>query len=367
MSTDDRNVSNKIMVHNLTETSEDSTIEFSPKTFAEVFVASLKIVIGLVGFLGNLTVCIVVAKMRSQRNCANSLIVSQAVIDLFTSLVLVATTFTEIFPASPPQNAVFGYFYCVFWHSRIAMFSMFTISTFNLVAISLERYIAVIYPIWYSHNFSRKTATLFGILAWLLAPLMQTIIGFTHFTFVSGSCVYITVTHAVQATTGVILFLYDFFVPCIVMAFCFVRISIKFHNQNKRVGASDRSSTRTSTTQVSTISRANPGNKDGTAENAEEVDNGGTKQNISAAKKVGRGRNITKTLVIVFLVFVICWSPDQFLFLQWNCGGTINFGGVLHSTVVIMAMVNSACNPFIYALRYKQYQEGLKSLFKRKK
>ena len=358
-------MSTMIMVHNITEPSEDSTIEFSPKTFAEVFVASLKIVIGLVGFLGNLTVCIVVAKMRSQRNYANNLIVSQAVTDLVTSLVLIATTFTEIFPAPPPQNLVFGYFYCVFWYSRIAMFSMFTISTFNLVAISLERYIAVIYPIWYSHHFSRKTATLFGILAWLLAPLMQTIIGFTQFSIANGSCVYITVTRAVQAVTGVILFLYDFFVPCIIMAFCFSRISIKFHNQKKRVGASDTSSTKTSTqTQVSTISRANPGNEDEAAENAEGAKDGRTEQQSSSSKKVSRGRNITKTLVIVFLVYVICWSPDQFLFLQWNCGGTIDFGGVLHSTVVIMAMLNSACNPFIYALRYKQYQEGLKSLFK---
>ena len=326
---------------------EDAEVpEFTPKTFGEVFVASFKILIGIVGFLGNLTVCVAVAKMRAQRNYANNLIVSQAVADLVTSLVLIATTFTEIFPTSPPQNPAMGYLYCVFWHSRIFMFAMFSISTFNLVAISLERYIAVIHPILYSQNFTGRTAVMFAVTAWLLAPLMQVILGFLQFTFTDGECEFIFLSFAAQATTGVILFLWDFFGPCIIMAFCFTRISIQFSRQAKRVGAAEMSTTTTSTVSTTVQDNAAEGNTDN-----------------APTKKSGRGRAITKTLVIVFLVYVICWSPDQFLFLQWNLGGYIDFGGVIHSLVVIMAMLNSACNPFIYALRYKKYREAMKALY----
>ena len=122
--------------------------EFRPTTAAEISLASTKILIGIIGFLGNFTVCIVVAKMRSKQNYANSLIVSQAVIDLLASLALIATTFTELFPSPPPQHAAMGYVFCVLWYPRTVMFSMFVISTFNLIAISVERYIAVVYSTW---------------------------------------------------------------------------------------------------------------------------------------------------------------------------------------------------------------------------
>ncbi|XP_072033303.1 octopamine receptor beta-2R-like [Amphiura filiformis] len=349
---------------NVTDASVDGGPKFSPKTSAEIFLASLKILIGIVGVLGNLTVCIVVAKMRSQKNYANSLIVSQAVTDLVTALVLIATTFTEIFPGSPPSNYAMGYLYCVFWYSRVTMFCMFSISTFNLVAISLERYIAVIHPIWYSHHFSRKVAAILATAAWLLGPLMQTILGFTELTFEAGNCKFLNRTPVAQAITGVTLFLWDFFVPCILMAFCFIQISVKFQNQKKRVGASEMSTTMTSAqTQATTITRARS-DTEGRADKNDTDADATSEPAQQSRKKNNRGRNITKTLAIVFLVYVICWSPDQFLFLQWNLGGNIDFGGVLHSVVVIMAMLNSACNPFIYALRYKQYKEGLKSLFK---
>ncbi|XP_072041817.1 octopamine receptor beta-2R-like [Amphiura filiformis] len=319
--------------------------EFTPKTVAEISLASTKILIGIIGVLGNFSVCLVIAKMRSsrshQQNSTNRLIVSQAVIDFLASLVLIATTFSELFPSPPPQHPVLGYLFCVLWYPRTCMWTMFVISTYNLVAISLERYVAVVYSTWFRHHFSRNTTIIFIAVAWCVAPLLQLTLAFTQYSLGDGKCIFLFPSPSKKAVTGVALFLWNFFIPCLIMAFWFTRIAIKIRQQKKRVGSSDTAST------MSTVNR-----------NQSSVDD----QSRQPSRK--QSRNVTKTLAFVFLVYVICWAPDQLLFLQFNLGGYINFGGVLHSFVVILAMFNSACNPFIYTLQYKHYKACLKSLFK---
>ena len=334
------------------ETGENLGPEFHPTTAAEISLASTKILIGIIGFLGNFTVCIVVAKLRSQQNYANNLIVSQAMIDLLTSLSLIATTFTELFPSLPPQHAVIGYLFCVLWYPRTVMFSMFVISTFNLIAISVERYIAVVCSTWYRHHFSRKKTFIFVTLAWLLAPVVEITLAFTQFSIKEGKC-FFSPSSTSKAITGLALFLWNFLLPCLVMAYCFTRITIKIQQQKKRVGASESGSTTQQS--VGTVSQNQEDNS---------ATNSSTVRPVQRQASKRQTRNVTKTLAFVFLVYVFCWAPNQLLFLQYNLGGYVNFGGVLHSLFLILAMFNTACNPFIYAFQYKQYRDGLKALFK---
>ena len=318
-------------------------LEFTPKTIAEVVLASTKILIGIIGFLGNFTVCLVIAKMRSSshhHNSTNRLIVSQSIIDCLASLILIATTFSELFPPSLPNNPIAGYLFCVLWYPRTCLWTAFVISTYNLVAISVERYIAVVYSTWFRHHFSKNTSIIFVVVAWGMAPLAQLILAFTQYSLENEKCVFLFPSPSTKAATGIALFLWNFLIPCMIMAYCFTRIAIKIRQQKKRVGAGETSS----------ISMSMPPSV--------------IQENDQSQRPKRQSRNVTKTLAFVFLVFVICWAPDQFLFLQFNLGGYINFGGVLHSFVVILAMINSACNPFIYALQYKQYKDCLKSLLK---
>ena len=69
-----------------------------------------------------------------------------------------------------------------------------------------------------------------------------------------------------------------------------------------------------------------------------------------------------KTLLFVFVLFVVCWTPEQLSYLQFTLGGRLEFGGVWHTIALILATSNSAINPFVYALRFEQYKQGVKSL-----
>ena len=58
-------------------------------------------------------------------------------------------------------------------------------------------------------------------------------------------------------------------------------------------------------------------------------------------------QNVIKTLILVTVAFIICWMPNQLLFLQFNLGGSINDRGWLYYTTVVLGFVNSCINPLV--------------------
>ena len=72
-------------------------------------------------------------------------------------------------------------------------------------------------------------------------------------------------------------------------------------------------------------------------------------------------RNTIKTVLIVGLCFIICWSQNQVRYLMFNCGYDINFGSPYHQFTVLMVFLNCTVNPFIYLIKYRDYQEALKT------
>ena len=74
-------------------------------------------------------------------------------------------------------------------------------------------------------------------------------------------------------------------------------------------------------------------------------------------------RNTIKTLLIVGLCFIICWSQNQVRYLLYNCGYDLNFTGTYQQLTVLMVFLNCTVNPFIYLIKYRDYQEALKTFF----
>ncbi len=300
-----------------------------PETPWEYALNAIQLLIGVVGALGNGLVCVVIWKVRRQQNYTNSLIVSQSAIDFLTSLLLIASIISFSAYAQPPDNFVLGILYCTFWHSRAILFACWAISTFNLTAIAIERYLAIIHPIWYHQNFTRKHAWILATTAWLIAPIMNTI-GGKQYVLKKGTCAFV-VSDKEKAILGVLTVTWDYIIPASIMTFAFIRIAIRLNElQNPEL--------------LPTVANSN-----------------------EVKEKILRRKNITKTLFFVFALYIICWSPEQISYLQFTLGGQLEFGGVWHTIALILATSNSAVNPFVYALRFKQYKEGVKSLYSKLK
>ena len=295
-----------------------------PSNSLEYALHALKCLIGIVGAIGNGFVCVIIWKVRREQNFINELIVSQSAIDFFTSLLLIAQVISTSVDAQPPDNFALAVLFCKFWYSRGILFSCWAISTFNLVAIGLERYLAVIHPIWYHKNFTRKHARILAITAWFMGPIMQTIFSATISSIEDGQS-QVDLNPGDHIILGILLFLWNFFLPLCIMAFAFIRIIVRLHQMKKTPSE--------------------------------------TRDEDEMRKNIMRRKNVTKTLAIVFLLFAVCVTPEQITFLQFNLGGKLDFGGWWHTITLSLSTSNSAVNPFVYALRFKQYKEGLRSLY----
>ncbi|XP_041483230.1 galanin receptor type 1-like [Lytechinus variegatus] len=308
---------------------------------------------GCIGVIGNALVMIVFRHLRSKRSQANLFILNQSLADFVTSLFIITFGTTRIVRHKLSHDGASGFFLCRFWWSRFFVFSGFAVSTFNLTAMSIERYIAVVHPLKYQVFFKRRNTIIVILIVWIVGPIMQWVFPIWQYASVDGSCIFQSSWGKVHGiVVGVVLFCWEYFFPCLFMSFAYVTIlrtlRIKERQVHAQVGAPDQGG----------------GPKQDTNGNPKGPNN---KNNATSKQAQARRKNVTVTLFILFIVYFVCWSPNQFTFLQFNLGGPLNFDGIWYHFTVVAAFCNTCINPFIYALKHRQFQEGLKSLFCRGK
>ncbi|KAJ8030472.1 Beta-3 adrenergic receptor [Holothuria leucospilota] len=342
-------------------------------------VVLIQFVIGFIGIGGNSLVCFVFLRDRNKRNQTNALITHQAFIDLLSSFLLVLLAGYQIIGSPSTESRVLQAFACFFW-TRITLFAVFAVSTFNLTLISLERYIATVFPHSYAGAFTRKKIRRMILLVWIMAPVFQYFIAWTTHTYRDGKCI---ITKS-PASVGILLFLWEYFLPVAIMSFSFFSVIRTLNILHLQVFDATSVGAMPSTTYpsqgqstVNTVSSHGPSSSSQTNPNPQpEVStvvstaqvprtaNQAISQTIMRRKL--RRRNATKALFLVYVVYVICWSPNQWAFFQRSLGGPLDFNGFFYQVSVVLAICNTAVNPFVYAFRHKTYQtritEWLRSL-----
>lgn len=126
----------------------------------------LLIILIAVNFLviaGNVLVVVTVAKCKKLRSVTNLFIVSLAFADLFLGIAILPFAIV----LELVHVWIFGSAWCSIWLAIDVWLS--TASILNLMAISLDRYIAVMHPIRYPTLMSRKRAKILIAVVWVLA------------------------------------------------------------------------------------------------------------------------------------------------------------------------------------------------------
>lgn len=77
--------------------------------------------------------------------------------------------------------------------------------------------------------------------------------------------------------------------------------------------------------------------------------------------------NTIKTLLTVALCFVICWSNNQIYYLIYNLGFEVDWASTYYNFTVLMVFLNSTINPFIYLIKYKDFHNALRNCCHQKK
>jgi len=130
---------------------------------------SVIIIIGLVGALANATVLIALAASKDlKKELFNVLFVNQMSFDLYSSIILVVTFFMKIFPVR--LTGTLGYWVCVLVYGETILWIGLNGSMLNLAAITVERYVKIVFPIWYKTKFRPWMVYCFPIQSNLCRP-----------------------------------------------------------------------------------------------------------------------------------------------------------------------------------------------------
>ncbi|XP_033637804.1 cholecystokinin receptor-like [Asterias rubens] len=298
----------------------------------------LKTIIGVVGILDNGLVILVISRVKFMHTLTNTFICHQAVIDFIGSLLLLLQS--NIPNPDPVPDTMAGQVLCRVWIGDAMLWLFFVISTFNLLGLTLERYAAIVYPLKYRTFFDRRPAIIIMILAWIIGILLKSY-SFIIYNVVEGVCKFQRVS--VSFIIGPLLIVLQYFLPAGVMLFCYIHTAISLKKGALRVAPVPAPI-------IIHVAGSEP--KPPVVVNDQQ-------ESLFRAR-----RNTFKTLVIVFAVFLICWSPSQITFFMFNCGWLqLDFTGALNVFSTFLVAANCCINPIVYSMKYKQFQRGVKCLF----
>ncbi|MCJ8731486.1 hypothetical protein PDJAM_G00200190 [Pangasius djambal] len=354
-----------------------------PKDINQTVRIILYCVIFLLSVLGNSLIIAVLVRNRRMRTVTNLFLLSLAVSDLM--LCVFCMPFTLI--PNLMKNFVFGSGIC-----KVATYFMgisVSVSTFNLVAISLERYSAICNPLtsrtWQTKSHAAKVISATWLLSFLLMvpyPISSTLVPYRRNNNSTGNmCRHIWPSDLIQQSWYVFLLLILILVPGIVMMTAYGLISvelyrgIKFEMANRKASQERQSSTGSlkpsecdgcylqpskkkrsdaSTNQQSALLASSSKPK------LNRVCSNSPTANLMAKKRVIR------MLLVIVVLFFLCWTP-VFAANAWRAFDKRSadrlLSGAPISFIHLLSYTSACVNPIIYCFMNKRFRQGMLATF----
>ncbi|XP_067256606.1 cholecystokinin receptor type A [Chanodichthys erythropterus] len=362
-------------IGNLSECKNDSDSTVEPKDMNQTVRIVLYVFIFLVSFIGNSLIITVLVRNRRMRTVTNLFLLSLAVSDLM--LCVFCMPFTLI--PNLMKDFIFGSGMC-----KVATYFMgisVSVSTFNLVAISLERYSAICNPFksrtWQTKSHAAKVITATWVVSFLLMlpyPIGSTLVPFMRSNNSTGNMCRLVWSSDVMQTWYVFLLLILFLVPGIIMMTAYGLTSLELFRGIKFEMANRKSNREK---EYGTSSLKN-GNSDGCyfppskRKRAEPVPLSNPKSklrrvcsNSPTANLMAKKRVIRMLLVIVGLFF-LCWTPI-FVVNAWRAFDRRSadrlLSGAPISFIHLLSYTSACVNPIVYCFMNKRFRQGILSTF----
>ena len=92
----------------------------------------------------------------------NILMVYQSVVDMCASVFMLLINIIKVDGTGLSRESAYDQFVCLMWVGGQPLYLLITESTYGILITALDRYIAVLYPIWYKNNV--RTASVISII-----------------------------------------------------------------------------------------------------------------------------------------------------------------------------------------------------------
>ncbi|VTJ63456.1 Hypothetical predicted protein [Marmota monax] len=344
----------------------------------QIFLYSL---IFLLSVLGNTLVITVLIRNKRMRTVTNIFLLSLAVSDLM--LCLFCMPFNLI--PNLLKDFIFGSAVCK--TTTYFMGTSVSVSTFNLVAISLERYGAICRPlqsrVWQTKSHALKVIAATWCLSFTIMtpyPIYSNLVPFTkNNNQTANMCRFLLPNDVMQQSWHTFLLLILFLIPGIVMMVAYGLISLELY-QGIKFDASQKKSAKERKPSTGSGSRFEDSDgcylqKSRSPRRLElqqlSTRSGGSgrlhrvRSSSSAANLMAKKRVIRMLMVIVVLFF-LCWMPI-FSANAWRAYDTTSaerhLSGTPISFILLLSYTSSCVNPIIYCFMNKRFRLGFMATF----
>ncbi|XP_049416421.1 somatostatin receptor type 5-like isoform X1 [Epinephelus fuscoguttatus] len=286
----------------------------APMPFSTV-TAVVYTIVFIVGLLGNPLVIYVVVRYTKMKTVTNMYILNLALAD---ELYILGIPFLGT--NSALSYWPYGDFFCKVCMTADSM-SQFS-STFCLTVMSIDRYLAVVHPIRSAKWRKPQVAKVFNCMVWVVSFLI--VLPVTIYSHVQEEFNTCNITWPEPRELWSIVFILytsilGFFGPLFVICLCYLLIVIKVRSAGARAGLTKRRKSE---------------------------------------------RKVTRMVVIIVLVFVLCWMPFYTTNIV-NLFHTIpenNTTAAVYFFLVILTYVNSCANPVLYGFLSDNFKQSFQKV-----
>ncbi|XP_071940954.1 substance-P receptor-like [Antedon mediterranea] len=320
-----------------------------------VWLVALRFTVVCIGIVLNILVTVVFVYIKMyKKSLLHGLIVQQSFLDLFG-----CCTFLFFYNQDAPD----GEYGTIFCKARTLFWIIASTSTYNLVVITIERYLAVVHPIWYRFRSEENKSILFYIMFYLIPYIMGTLILF-HLGILAevnedspGECRYNYPNRTVGYVSGICIFLLLFFVPSSIMIYCYgvVIWTVRKHDIFRK--SLQQQQNRSQQTQNPELKEQNSHQQKKSKQNLE-------KRNSTS--HISMHRNLIFTMLFVVIGFICTSSPNFTLYLVYIICQCFEFSTIVgHEITVLMYTSNMCINPIIYGVKMRDFRNGLHQIWRK--
>ena len=286
--------------------------------WAPSYLSLLTAIIGSVFFivitLGNLMIVIAVVKdpLKKLRSPFNYFVVNLAVADLIVGIISMPIGIynhtLEYLKTKPDVlKRVF----------TVTLFISLTASLLCLITLSVDRYVAITFPMKYRSNLTWRKCWIGSFIIWILSlslPLIYLKVGYINYLMI-----YVNTAVVIAAIT---------------LVMTYIRIYKFLRGQIQRMKEISRTTS--------------------------------NETKMLESKRTLQQKKVTRVFLWILVLFLVCYIPATIIvyILQFCTACRCESIHIMRDTTFYLLTVNSCMNPFVYALKNKHYRHALTQVWK---
>ena len=308
---------------------DDDDVRVIPTAAKAILGAGLVLIVAL-ATTGNGIVCFIVLQKPSMRSAINLLLANMALSSILLAITVMPFAFcaliTDRWMIGDVMCQIEGFLHSLFVSEAGSMLFIITVDRYLIVVKKRDR----LTPL-------RAKRTIAA--SWLLSCCVTfpPLVGWGAYTSYSGWMMCVLAEYDDAVDQGYVVFHYTvlFFVPVLMLAYLYGAIVRTVHRHSRRVHNHPDE-------------LASPAIKLGL------VLPGPTRISANLNCKM----RAFKTILLLFVLFVVCWIPYAVSLIVWNSGHRISDNYLAGTVLIWIGYLNSALDPIVYCWRISKFREA---------